>query len=174
MLFLWQGNLDVLAKDYAQTNIVFTPVNGTDIPTIEVFVNNPAPVQTPNISRGLTNKISQADLDLLARVIYAEARGEDFEGQVAVGAVVLNRLQDPRFPKTIREVIYQAGAFTAVTDKQIHLEPDQKAYRAAEAALDGEDPSGNAPYYYNPRLATDRWIKSRPVVKRIGNHTFGV
>ncbi|MDI6813142.1 MAG: cell wall hydrolase [Desulfitobacteriaceae bacterium] len=125
-------------------------------------------------SRGEHLGISAVDLELLARVIYAEARGEDFEGQVAVGAVVLNRIRDPQFPKSIREVIYQQGAFTAVMDRQIHLEPDNQAYKAALVALEGEDPTGGAVYYYNPRLATDRWIKSRPVIKRIGNHTFSI
>lgn len=119
-------------------------------------------------------KVSQADIDLLARVIYAEARGENFEGQVAVGAVVLNRLEGSGFPKTLHGVVYQPGAFTAVIDKQIHLTPDEEAYRAAEAALAGEDPTGGALYYFNPRTATDRWIKSRAVIKQIGNHTFSI
>ena len=119
-------------------------------------------------------KVSKDDFDLLARVIYAEARGEDFEGKVAVGAVVLNRLMDPHFPKTIRDIIYQPGQFTAVSDRQIQLYPDAEAYQAAEAALSGVDPTGGALYYFNPRLATDRWIKSRPVVKKIGNHTFSI
>ena len=131
--------------------------------------------QNINTSRGEhLSEISQADLNLLARVIYAEARGENFDGQVAVGAVVLNRVEDPHFPKNIRDVIYQPGAFTAVMDRQIHLEPDDMAYKAAEAALAGIDPTGGAVYYYNPHLATDRWIKSRPVVKKIGNHTFSI
>lgn len=118
--------------------------------------------------------VSQEELELLARVIHAEARGEDFAGQVAVGAVVLNRVEDHRFPNTIHEVVYQPGAFTAVIDKQIHLDPNQSAFRAAEAALNGEDPTDGAIYYYNPRTATDRWIKTRPVVKTIGNHTFSI
>lgn len=125
------------------------------------------------LSRG-ENTFSKEDIELLARVIYAEARGEDFEGQVAVGAVVLNRLADSRFPKTVRDVIYQQGAFTAVSDKQINLKPDDEAYRAAEAAIAGEDPTDGAIYYYNPRTATDRWIKSRKVIKTIGNHTFSI
>lgn len=118
--------------------------------------------------------VSEEELELLARVIYAEARGENFEGQIAVGAVVLNRLKNPGFPKTIQEVIYQPGAFTAVDDRQIHLTPNDQAYQAALAALNGEDPSNGALYYYNPRLATDRWIKGRPVVRQIGNHTFSI
>lgn len=130
--------------------------------------------RTATVSRGNTYQVSDDDLHLLARVIYAEARGENFEGQVAVGAVVLNRVEDAHFPKTIRDVIYQPGAFTAVADKQIHLKPNDQAYRAAEAAIAGNDPTGGALYYYNPRIATDRWIKTRPVIKTIGNHTFSI
>ncbi|ACL22430.1 cell wall hydrolase [Desulfitobacterium hafniense] len=128
----------------------------------------------PSRGRAPVIQVTQEELELLARVIHAEARGEDFEGQVAVGAVVLNRVEDQRFPNTIHDVVYQPGAFTAVLDKQIHLTPNQSAYRAAEAALNGEDPTGGAIYYYNPRTATDRWIKTRPVVKTIGNHTFSI
>lgn len=128
-----------------------------------------------NSSRGQTSEaVSREDLDLLAHVIYAEARGEKFEGQVAVGAVVLNRVQDPHFPKTIRGVIYQKGAFTAVADNQILLKPDAEAYRAAEEALEGVDPTNGALYYFNPKLATDNWIRSLPVVKQIGNHIFSI
>lgn len=126
------------------------------------------------LSRSLGRLVSKEDMELLTRVIHAEARGENFEGQVAVGAVVLNRLKDPRFPKTIRAVVYQSGAFTAVDDKQIQLDPNDQSYKAAEAALSGQDPTNGALFYFNPRLATDRWIKSRSVIKRIGNHTFSI
>ena len=125
-------------------------------------------------SRGLGRLVSKEEVELLSRVIYGEARGEDFLGQVAVGAVVLNRLKDTRFPKTIQGIVYQSGAFTAVDDRQIHLDPDDQAYKAAEAALSGLDPTNGAIFYYNPSIATDRWIKSRTVVKRIGNHTFSI
>jgi N-acetylmuramoyl-L-alanine amidase len=135
---------------------------------IQVSEGTPSP---PSRGQG---QYTKEDIELLARVIHAEARGEHFLGQVAVGAVVLNRLHDPRFPKTIHSVIYQQGAFTAVIDKQIHLTPDEEAYRAAESAIAGEDPTGGAIYYYNPKTATDRWIKSRPVIKTIGNHTFSI
>ncbi|HEY8910838.1 MAG TPA: cell wall hydrolase [Desulfosporosinus sp.] len=172
------------------------------IPTYEIFVNQDTPsidkstesspddqddAQKPEtqktvpigsdsqvLSRSLGRLVSKEDVELLTRVIYGEARGENFEGQVAVGAVVINRLKDPRFPKTMRAIIYQSGAFTAVDDKQIHLNPDDQAYKAAEAALSGLDPTNGAIYYYNPRIATDRWIKTRPVIKRIGNHTFSI
>jgi len=126
------------------------------------------------VSRSLGRLVSKEDVELLTRVIHGEARGENLEGQVAVGAVVLNRLKDPRFPKTIRAVVYQSGAFTAVDDKQIQLDPDDQSYKAAEAALAGQDPTNGALFYFNPRLATDSWIKSRPVIKRIGNHTFSI
>jgi N-acetylmuramoyl-L-alanine amidase len=115
---------------------------------------------------------NSSELELLARLIHAEARGENLEGQIAVGAVVLNRLKSPQFPKTLREVIYQTGAFTAVQDQQIKLEPDATARRAAEAALQGDDPTDGALFYYNPTLARDKWIRTRPVLKVIGNHTF--
>lgn len=125
-------------------------------------------------SRGLGRFVTQEEVELLSRVIHGEARGENFEGQVAVGAVVLNRLKDPRFPETIQTVVYQSGQFTAVTDKQIYLDPNEQSYKAAEAALSGLDPTNGAIFYYNPRIATDQWIKTRPVIKRIGNHTFSI
>ncbi len=121
---------------------------------------------------GRLGRFSAGEMDLLARVIYAEARGEDFEGQVAVGAVVLNRLEDPDFPKSLYEVVYQPGAFSAVQDRQVRLKPDEAAREAAAAAVSGEDPTGGALFYYNPAIARDRWIKTRPVLKVIGNHTF--
>lgn len=112
------------------------------------------------------------DIEILARIIHAEARGESFEGQVAVGAVVLNRVESPRFPMSIREVVYQPGQFTAVDDGQMRLAPNQMAFRAAMAALEGHDPSNGAIFYYNPRIATDKWIRTRAVKLTIGNHDF--
>jgi N-acetylmuramoyl-L-alanine amidase len=114
------------------------------------------------------------DLELLARAVFAEARGESFEGQVAVAAVILNRLETAGFPKTIREIIYQPRAFTAVDDGQINLEPDQTAYEAARKALEGSDPSEGSLYYWNPDISTSRWIWTRDIIKRIGNHLFGI
>lgn len=130
--------------------------------------------QSATYSRGLGQEILREDIELLARIIHAEARGESFEGQVAVGAVVLNRVRHPSFPKTIKEVIYQPGQFTAVSDKQILLEPNEKAYLAAQAALEGQDPSNGAIFYYNPKIAKDKWIKTRSTVSVIGNHQFCV
>jgi len=115
---------------------------------------------------------SREDVHLLARLIYAEARGESFVGQVAVGAVVLNRLASPHFPKTIPEIVFQRHQFTPVADGSINLEPDETAFRAALAALNGWDPTNGALYFYNPHLSRDRWIRTLPVVGRIGNHVF--
>lgn len=109
---------------------------------------------------------------LLARVINGEARGESYEGQVAVGAVVLNRVKHPSFPSSIKGVVYQKGAFSAVSDGQINKKLSSSCISAAEDALSGYDPSGGALYYYNPDTATCKWIKTRPVIKRIGNHLF--
>ena len=112
------------------------------------------------------------DLNLLARLISAEARGEPYEGQVAVGAVVLNRVRHPSFPDTISGVIYQTDAFTAVSDGQFNKPIAESAYRAAHDALNGSDPSGGALYYFNPATATSAWIWSRPLLVTIGNHRF--
>jgi len=112
------------------------------------------------------------DLNLLAHLIYGEARGESYTGQVAVGAVILNRTRDARFPKTIAGVIYQPGAFDAVSDGQINLDPDSNALNAAKDAINGWDPTYGCIYYYNPSTATSSWIWSRPIVMKIGNHNF--
>ena len=114
------------------------------------------------------------DRYLLAKVIYAEARGESYTGQVAIGAVVLNRVEDSRFPNTIAGVIYQPWAFTAVNDGQINLEPNQKAYQAADDALNGWDPTYGCVYYYNPQTATSKWIWTTKKVTQIGKHIFAV
>ena len=114
----------------------------------------------------------QNNVDLLARLISAEARGEPYVGQVAVGAVVLNRVEHPSFPNTISGVIYQSGAFTCVTDGQFDQPVAESAYRAARDALNGWDPSGGAIYYFNPATATSKWIWSRPLILTIGKHRF--
>lgn len=112
------------------------------------------------------------DVQLLARLIHGEARGEPYEGKVAVGAVVLNRTTDSRFPKTIAGVIYQPGAFDAVYDGQINLAPDNSSLNAARDAMNGWDPSYGCIYYYNPNTATSSWIWSRPIIVVIGEHNF--
>ena len=120
-----------------------------------------------------TNK-STSDLQLLARAINGEARGEPYEGQVAVGAVILNRVKSSKFPNTIAGVIYQTGAFTAVSDGQINVPIKQGStvLKAAQDALNGWDPTGGAIYYFNPATATSKWIWSRPLIKTIGKHRF--
>lgn len=112
------------------------------------------------------------DVDLLARVISAEARGEPFSGQVAVGAVILNRIEHPSFPRTLAGVVYQPGAFTCMVDGQIDQPVSESAVRAAREAMNGADPSGGAIYYFNPSTATSAWIWSRPLITVIGNHRF--
>jgi len=111
-------------------------------------------------------------LDLLARLISAEARGEPYEGQVAVGAVVLNRVEHPSFPNSIAEVIYQPGAFSCLDDGQFDEPVAESAYRAAQDAVNGWDPSYGAIYYFNPSTATSKWIWSRPLIVNIGKHRF--
>jgi len=115
-----------------------------------------------------------SDAQLLARAINGEARGEPYEGQVAVGAVILNRVKSPDFPNTIAGVIYQPGAFTAVADGQINvpIDPNSTVYKAAQDALNGWDPTHGCIYYWNPATATSKWIWSRKVVVKIGKHNF--
>jgi len=114
------------------------------------------------------------DLYLLAKLVHSEARGEPYVGQVAVAAVVLNRVDDSRFPNTIAGVIYQPWAFTAINDGQFNLEPNNSAYQAARDALNGWDPTYGAVYYYNPKTATSGWIRSTKTVTTIGRHIFSV
>lgn len=115
---------------------------------------------------------SSSDVWLLAKLIAAEARGESYTGQVAVGAVVLNRVDHPSFPDSIAGVIYQSGAFSCVNDSNWSVAPNATSQKAARDAINGWDPSGGAIYYYNPRTATNKWIRSRPVITTIGNHVF--
>lgn len=115
-----------------------------------------------------------SDIQLMARAINGEARGEPYEGQVAVGAVILNRVKSSQFPNTIAGVIYQSGAFTAVADGQINapISEGSTVYKAAQDAKNGWDPTGGCIYYFNPATATNKWIWSRPLVKTIGKHRF--
>ena len=121
---------------------------------------------------GATSNYSDADVALLTRLIYGEARGESYVGQVAVGAVVMNRVRSASFPNTISGVIYQSYAFTAVDDGQINLSPNATARKAALDAMNGWDPTYGAIYYYNPRTATSQWIFSRQTTITIGHHVF--
>lgn len=125
------------------------------------------------LSRG---DVSREDIKLLARLIHAEARGESYLGKVAVGAVILNRMQSPDFPKSIREIILENNnrvyQFSPVQDGSINLEPDEESLQAAVDALNGQDPTGGALFFYNPVVAKDKWIKTLPVITQIGNHVF--
>lgn len=131
-------------------------------------------IKNQEVIYAATNKGNTSDLQLIARAINGEARGETYEGQVAVGAVILNRVNDSRFPNTIAGVIYQSGAFTAVADGQINvpIAEDSTVVKAAQDALNGWDPTGGAVYYFNPDTATSSWIWSRPQIKTIGSHIF--
>ena len=136
----------------------------------EIKTGNQMPV-----SRGLASYTVAADagdVELLARAIYAEARGEPFLGQVAVGAVIINRVKHKGFPSTVRGVIYQPGALCTVKDGQINLKPGETARRAALLALSGVDPTDGSLYFYNPAYATAKWTKKKPVTAEIGNHVF--
>ena len=115
---------------------------------------------------------NSSNVNLLARAIYGEARGESYTGQVAVGAVVLNRVDSSSFPDTVSGVIYQAGAFSAVRDSNWSVSPDATSRKAAQDAINGWDPSGGALYYYNPAKTSNKWIRTRPVITTIGRHVF--
>ena len=138
--------------------------------TICVFLVDNGNVNNVSIAKS-TNT---SDIQLMARAINGEARGEPYEGQVAVGAVILNRVKDSRFPNSISGVIYEPGAFTAVSDGQINaaLSEGSTVYKAAQDALNGWDPTGGCVYYFNPATATNKWIWSRPMTVTIGKHRF--
>lgn len=119
-----------------------------------------------------SSSASNNNVNLLARIISAEARGEPYVGQVAVGAVILNRVKHPSFPNTLSGVIYQNGAFTAIVDGQIHQPVSSSAYNAARDALNGWDPTGGCIYYYNPKTAKNQWIRTLPIATTIGSHVF--
>ena len=138
--------------------------------TICIFIVDKS--STNNVSKAKST--STSDIQLMARAINGEARGEPYEGQVAVGAVILNRVKDSRFPNSISGVIYQPGAFTAVSDGQINaaISEGSTVYKAAQDAINGWDPTSGCVYYFNSNTATNKWIWSRPLVKTIGKHRF--
>lgn len=135
-------------------------------------VAGPETLSALGLPTGKTSATANKDLNLLARAIHGEARGEPYVGKVAVAAVIINRTRDSRFPKTIAGVIYQPGAFDAVRDGQINLEPDDSSYKAARDALNGWDPTYGCVYYWNPATATSKWVWSRKIIVRIGKHVF--
>lgn len=132
------------------------------------------PTSSSSSSSSQSGTYSDADVQLLARLIYGEARGESYVGQVAVGAVVMNRIKSASFPNSMSGVIYQSYAFTAVADGQINLTPNATARKAAQDAINGWDPTNGALYYYNPATATSSWIFSRQTTITIGNHVFAI
>ena len=123
---------------------------------------------------GNVGSFNSSEVYLLAKTIYAEGRGEPYVGQVAIGAVVMNRVRDRAFPNSISGVVYQKGAFTAVDDGQINLTPNETAMKAAKDAINGWDPTGGALYYYNPAVATSSWIFERVTITVIGKHIFAI
>ena len=130
------------------------------------------PTGSASTQTGASGGYSSSDYQLLARLISAEARGEPYSGQVAVGAVVLNRIEHPSFPNSVSGVIYQKGAFSCIDDGQFYVDVADSAYSAARDALNGLDPSGGAIYYFNPSTATSKWMWSRPLITVIGKHRF--
>lgn len=128
--------------------------------------------QSAQASTNVPKGYSQNDINLMANAVHGEARGEPYEGQVAVAAVILNRVESPTFPNNVSGVIFEPRAFTAVADGQIWLTPNEIAKKAVLDAMNGWDPSGNATYYFNPDTATSAWIWTRPQIKRIGKHIF--
>lgn len=173
-LYRWgyySGPVDgIYGYDTYQGVRYFQSKNGLDVDGIA----GPATLAALGISTGGggTSGSTSRDVDLLAHIIHGEARGEPYIGQVAVGAVIMNRIRDGRFPSTIAGVVYQPGAFDAVSDGQINLQPDDAAYKAARDALNGWDPTYGCIYYYNPATATSQWIWSRPIMLTIGRHNF--
>lgn len=142
--------------------------------TADGVVGN-ATLKALGITLNTENSIQgSSDLYILAKCVYAEARGEPYQGKVAVAAVILNRVESPDFPNTVAGVVYQPWAFTAVNDGQINLEPDQSCYNAARDAMNGWDPTYGCLYYYNANTATSKWIFSRKTVVTIGNHVFAI
>ena len=174
----YDGAVDgVFGQDTYDAVVRFQRKNGLAVDGVA----GPATLAAMGISSGSAVAAStsssssySSDVELLARLIYGEARGEPYVGMVAVGAVVLNRVKSSQFPNTIAGVIYQSGAFDAVSDGQINMTPNEQSRRAARDAMNGWDPTGGCLYYYNPSTATSSWIWSREVRLTIGDHSFAV
>ncbi len=162
-----------IARDFNTSIGVLEALNDFNNGVLRTGQTIKVPVRNLSQRQALSRSLSSEELDLLARAIYGEARGEPYTGQVAVGAVIINRVLSPDFPGTIKGVIYQSGQFTPVEDGSLYLEPDNNARSAARDALSGEDPSGGALFFYNPDKATDReWVTRRQKLVSIGNHVF--
>lgn len=177
--------LYLLAQRYGCTISDIKKMNGLSSDMIQVGTVLKIPARSSAHSNGATTTITssrgngyqrtytQAEWDMLAQVVYGEARGESYNGQVAVAAVVLNRLESNEFPDTMYGVVFQKNAFTCVNDGQYYLRPNQTAYKAALEAMQGNDPTNGCLYYWNPATATSKWIWTREVETQIGNHVFG-
>ncbi|WP_411815339.1 spore cortex-lytic enzyme [Heyndrickxia sporothermodurans] len=167
-------------KDQIKKGNEFTYYGGVDISKQikpkKSSANKATPKKPSNTSNvraaNVPNGFSQNDIQLMANAVYGESRGEPYEGQVAVAAVILNRVESSSFPNTVSGVIFEPGAFTAVADGQIWLTPNETARKAVIDAINGWDPTGEALYYFNPETATSKWIWSRPQIKKIGKHIF--
>lgn len=162
-----KGKIKMINKKWL---IIFLMLCAIFFIVINISINN---VENSSVyAKGSSS--TTTDLQLMARAINGEARGEPYEGQVAVGAVILNRVKSSKFPNTIAGVIYQSGAFTAVADGQINvaISEESTVIKAAQDAMNGWDPTGGAIYYFNPATATNKWIWSRPLIKTIGKHRF--
>ena len=168
----YSGNVDGIYGTQTRDAVkYFQRKNGLQVDVI-AGPKTLAAIGISSSSSSSSSNTGNSDYNLLARVISAEARGEPYTGQVAVGAVILNRVRHSSFPDTIAGVCYQPGAFSCMTDGQINAAVADSCYKAAQDALNGWDPSGGAIYYYNPSTATNSWIRSRPVVATIGRHKF--
>ena len=169
----YSGAVDgVYGAQTKQAVIKFQKKNGLTADGIAGAKTLAALGMSSSSSGGTTSQYNSSDVELLAKLIYGEARGESYVGQVAVGAVVMNRIKSASFPNTMSGVIYQRYAFTAVSDGQINLTPNATARKAAKDAMNGWDPTYGAIYYYNPAIATSAWIFSRQTTITIGNHVF--
>ena len=169
----YSGSVDgIYGKNTVAAVKLFQEKNGLTVDGIAGTKTLAAMGITSSGSQSQSGSYSDSDVALLARLIYGEARGESYVGQVAVGAVVMNRIKSASFPNTMAGVIYQSYAFTAVNDGQINLTPDATAKKAAQDAMNGWDPTYGAIYYYNPAIATSSWIFSRKTTVTIGNHVF--
>ncbi len=170
-----KGTIEAVKKFQRKNGLTADGITGRS--TFEALGMNDSVKVLDNDKKGGSSQGSgytSSDLYLLAKCIYAEARGESYTGQVAVGAVILNRVASSQFPNTISGVIYQKNAFTAVSDGQINLSPDKTAMNAAQDAMNGWDPTYGCIYYYNPAVATSSWIFSRKTVTTIGKHVFAI
>ena len=178
----YDGNIDGIYGEKTRDAVIkFQQKNGAKVDGIVgtetaalIGINLNNSYESTSTSGSTSSSNTSSDLYLLARVVYGEARGEPYVGQVAVAAVILNRVKHPSFPNTISGVIYQKGAFTATVDGQINvpISENSSVYKACRDAMNGWDPTGGAIYYYNPKKTTNKWIYSREVIKIIGSHRF--